>query len=93
MARVCHTTQSPPERRILLDGVRSFLHIKFMTETQQLIARIHALAAKLERSPATISAKVLGGGKVLSELERGRTITLAKYEKAKAALSVMEQAA
>jgi len=63
-----------------------------MTETQQLIARIHALAKKLNRAPSTLSAKVLGGGKVLSDLERGKTITLAKYERAQAALSEMEKA-
>lgn len=62
-----------------------------MTETQQLIQRIHNLAAKLDRSPATLSAKVLGGGQVLADLESGKTITLAKYERAKAILSEMEQ--
>lgn len=62
-----------------------------MTETQRLIARIHALANKLDRSPATISAKVLGGGQVLSDLEAGRTITLAKYERANAMLTDMEK--
>jgi len=61
-----------------------------MTETQQLIARIHDLARKLDRSPATISAKVLGGGQVLADLEAGKTITLAKYERAKALLANME---
>lgn len=62
-----------------------------MTETQKLIARIHALAAKLERSPSTISAKVLGGGQVLADLEAGKTITLAKYERANALLAAMEK--
>lgn len=64
-----------------------------MTETQQLIARIHALAKQLDRSPATLSAKVLGGGQVLADLENGKTITLAKYERAKALLSRMENEA
>lgn len=62
-----------------------------MTETEQLIARIHALAAKLDRSPATLSAKVLGGGQVLADLEAGKTITLAKYERANVALAEIEQ--
>lgn len=62
-----------------------------MTETQQLIRRIHNLAAKLDRSPATLSAKVLGGGQVLADLESGKTITLAKYERAKEILSEMER--
>lgn len=64
-----------------------------MTETQSLIARIHALAKKLDRSPATLSAKILGGGQVLADLESGKTITLAKYERATALLSEMEKEA
>lgn len=63
-----------------------------MSETEQLIARIHELAKRLDRSPATLSAKVLGGGQVLADLESGKTITLAKYERAKALLAEMEQA-
>ena len=66
------------------------LHISRMTETQRLIARIHALAKTLDRSPATLSAKVLGGGQVLADLEAGKTITLAKYERANATLAAME---
>jgi hypothetical protein len=61
-----------------------------MTETQQLIARIHALAAKMGKAPSTLSAVVLGSGARLSELESGKTITLAKYEQAKAKLADME---
>lgn len=64
-----------------------------MTETARLITRIHDLAKRLDRSPATLSAKVLGGGQVLADLENGKTITLAKYERANAMLSEMEQAA
>lgn len=70
--------------------MRSFLHILRMTETQRLIARIHAVAKAMDRSPATISAKVLGGGQVLADLESGKTITLAKYERASALLTEME---
>jgi hypothetical protein len=61
-----------------------------MTETQQLIRRIHDLAKRMDRAPSTLSAKVLGGGQVLSDLEGGKTITLAKYERAKALLDRME---
>ncbi len=61
-----------------------------MTETETLIARIHSTALRVNRSPSTISAKVLGGGRVLADLEAGRTITLAKYENAMAALTAME---
>lgn len=64
-----------------------------MTHTQQLIARIKALAEKTDRSPSTLSAALLGGGKVLSELEAGKTITLAKYERVLPLLSEMEAAA
>lgn len=62
-----------------------------MTETQQLIARIHALASRIGRAPATLSARILGGGQVLADLESGKTITLAKYERAKAMLDELEQ--
>lgn len=62
-----------------------------MTETQQLIARIHALAKQLGRAPSTLSAKVLGGGQVLADLEAGKTITLAKYERANGLLAEMER--
>jgi len=62
-----------------------------MTETQQLIARIKALADKQGLAPATVGAKVLGGGSILAALESGKTITLAKYERAKVLLSEMER--
>lgn len=64
-----------------------------MTETERLIARIHALAKQMDRAPSTLSAQLLGSGKSLSELEAGRTITLAKYERANAMLTEMERAA
>jgi hypothetical protein len=63
-----------------------------MTHTQQLIARIKELAKKMDRSPSTLSATLLGGGQVLSELEAGKTITLAKYERVLPMLSEMEAA-
>lgn len=63
-----------------------------MTETQQLIARLHAAAKREQKAPATISALVLGSGGSLSALEAGKTITLAKYERAMAALDRMERA-
>lgn len=62
-----------------------------MTETQQLIERIKALAERKGLAPSTIGARVLGGGSILSALESGKTITLAKYERAKALLDDMEQ--
>lgn len=62
-----------------------------MTETQSLIARMHALAQKTGRAPSTLSAQILGGGRVLADLEAGKTITLAKYERACAALDELER--
>lgn len=64
-----------------------------MTETERLIARIHALAAKSGKAKTTLSASLLGSGKRLEELEQGKTITLATYERALAKLSDMEAAA
>lgn len=64
-----------------------------MSETQKLIARIRALAERRGLAPSTIGARVLGGGAVLSALENGKTITLAKYERAQALLTEMEAAA
>lgn len=62
-----------------------------MTETQQLIARIKALADKQGLAPSTVGARVLGSGSILSALESGKTITLAKYERANAMLTAMEE--
>ena len=62
-----------------------------MTETQALIQRIQSLAVKRNRAPSTISAEILGGGRVLADLEAGKTITLAKYERACALLDAAEK--
>lgn len=64
-----------------------------MSHTQQLIARIEALAEKTGKAPSTLSAALLGSGKRLSELKAGKTITLAIYERALPLLSEMEAAA
>lgn len=61
-----------------------------MSHTEQLIARINALAEKTGKAPSTISAALLGGGRVLADLEDGKTITLAKYERVLPLLSEME---
>lgn len=63
------------------------------THTEQLIARIKALAVATGKAPSTLSASLLGSGKTLSELEAGKTITLAKYERALAKLDELERAA
>lgn len=62
-----------------------------MTETQQLISRMRAVAQKTGRAPSTLSAQILGGGRVLADLESGKTITLAKYERACAMLDEIER--
>lgn len=62
-----------------------------MTETQRLIARIHKAAKATGKASSTLSAQVLGSGKSLSDLESGKTITLAKYERAMAALDCIER--
>jgi len=57
-----------------------------MTETAKLIARIHLYAARTGKAPATISGELLGSGASLAAIEAGKTITLAKYERAMAIL-------
>lgn len=64
-----------------------------MSHTEQLIARIKALADNTGKATSTLSAQLLGGGKVLADLEAGKTITLAKYERVLPILSEMEAAA
>lgn len=61
-----------------------------MTETQMLIARMHALAKRTGKAPSTLSAVVLGSGASLAAIESGKTITLAKYEAAKRILAELE---
>ena len=61
-----------------------------MTETQRLIARIKAVAKQHNLANSTVSARVLGSGKSLDALEGGKTITLAKYERANELLAEME---
>lgn len=61
-----------------------------MTHTETLIARIKAAAEKQGVAPATIAARLLGSGASFANLEAGKTITLAKYERACAMLDKME---
>ena len=61
-----------------------------MTHTETLIARIKAVAEKQQLSPVTVAAKLLGSGVALANLEAGKTITLAKYERACAMLDEIE---
>ena len=71
----------------------SLLHTDVMSETQQLIKRIRSVAKLTQRATATVSGQVLGTGQGLANLEAGKTITLAKYERAMAELDRMERAA
>lgn len=64
-----------------------------MTLTDDLIARIRALAAKTGKAPATIAAPILGSWQSFANLEAGKTITLAKYERAIAELAALEREA
>jgi hypothetical protein len=64
-----------------------------MSETADLIARIKALASKTGKSTSTLSGELLGSGASFTALEQGKTITLAKYERAKAKLEKLEQEA
>jgi hypothetical protein len=63
-----------------------------MSHTQELIERIRALAERQGKAPATIAAPILGSWQSFANLEAGKTITLAKYERAIAELSALEAA-
>lgn len=75
-----------------MTGVRSMLLMLSMTITQQLIERIEAVAAKTKRSPATISGLVLNSGSALAGLKKGKTITVASWQRAMDLLDEMERA-
>lgn len=62
-----------------------------MTETQTLIARMKAQAKAQGISPSTLSFRILGSGGTYAALKAGKTITLAKYERAMALLDEMER--
>lgn len=64
-----------------------------MSDTQQLITRINALAAKTETSASTLSRKLFGNGKRIEEIAAGGSITMRTYEQALALLDEMEKAA
>ena len=64
-----------------------------MSHTEQLIARIEALAEREGRAPSTVAARLLGSGSIFENLKSGKTITLSKYEKVCAQLDELERAA
>lgn len=67
--------------------------LRRMTLTDDLITRIKAVAEKRGVAPATVAAPILGSWQSFANLEAGKTITLAKYERAIAQLSELEKAA
>ena len=62
-----------------------------MFETQDLIARIEALATKTNRSKSTLSRLLFGNGKRIDEIEAGGSITLATYDRALERLNQIER--
>ncbi len=64
-----------------------------MSETDKLIARIRALAERTERSTATISTHLFGNGIRFGEIERGGSLSLRVFERAKERLAELEKAA
>ena len=62
-----------------------------MFETQDLIARIEALATKTNRSKSTLSRLLFGNGKRIDEIEAGGSITLATYDRALERLDQIER--
>ncbi|MEO7384681.1 MAG: hypothetical protein ABIU18_07095, partial [Novosphingobium sp.] len=59
-----------------------YTSVQAMFETQDLIARIEAIATKTNRSKSTLSRLLFGNGKRIDEIEAGGSITLATYDRA-----------
>lgn len=64
-----------------------------MDHTQELVARIKALAERQGISPSTLSTKLLGNGLRLAQIEAGGSLTMATYTRALAQLDELERAA
>lgn len=64
-----------------------------MSDTQQLVARINALAERTDTSASTLSRKLFGNGNRIAEIAAGGSITMRTYEQALAMLEEMERAA
>lgn len=61
-----------------------------MDDTQQMVARINALAERTSRSRSTLSRILFGNGKRLGEIEAGGSITMTTYRRAVEKLDSME---
>ena len=64
-----------------------------MSDTQQLIARIDALADRTNRSSSTLSRLLFGNGKRIDEIRAGGSITMTTFQRASGKLDEMERAA
>jgi hypothetical protein len=65
-----------------------------MTDVEQFIARALAYCAKAQVSPSTVSRKLLGNGKRLSELKAGQgSLRVDTFQRAKERLDQLERAA
>lgn len=64
-----------------------------MTEVEQFVARALAYCERADLAPSTVSRKLLGNGKRLTELASGKSLRVDTLVKAKRTLSEMERAA
>jgi hypothetical protein len=64
-----------------------------MTDTQNLVERVEALATRTKTSQSTLSRKLFGNGKRIDEIRDGGSLTLATYQRALAMLDEFERAA
>ena len=78
---------------MLLDGLCSILHTAVMTETQQLLARVEALAERTGKKRSTLSRELFGNGKRFDEIKAGGSLTMATFERAVERLNQLERAA
>lgn len=64
-----------------------------MTDQEQLVQRVRAVAQRTNRKPSTLSRILFGNGNRLSEIEAGGSITMTMYDRALAKLDEIERAA
>ena len=62
-----------------------------MADTQELIARINALALRSNRSKSTLSRLIFGNGKRIDEIEAGGSLTLTTFQRAAEMMDALEQ--
>lgn len=64
-----------------------------MSDILTFVARAHAYAKRASVKPSTLSRKLLGNGKRLTELAQGKSLRVDTLERANALLDEMEAAA